>query len=92
MTIAPSNPSPSARHLAAVFALDPQQDALLERFALGMARHGLSLSRTLMCTDPHYAVLQLACAQALVDPELNSLSVALFQAFQAQRSGLPPIH
>lgn len=76
----------------ASFVLDPLQDGLLERFALGMARRGICLSRTLMCSDPHYAVVQLAQAQTLADPELNSLAVALFQAFQAQRSGLPSVH
>lgn len=75
-----------------VFALDPLHDELLERFAMGMSRRGISLSRTLMCSDPHYAVMQLALAQAMADAELNSLAVALFQAFQASRSGLPSIH
>ncbi|MBX3610170.1 MAG: hypothetical protein KF871_09755 [Hydrogenophaga sp.] len=82
--------SPPASH--PVFALDPLHDELLERFALGMSRRGICLSRTLMCSDPRYAVVQLAQAQTLLDPELNSLAVALFQAFQAQRSGLPSIH
>lgn len=82
------HPAPAA----ARFVLDPLQDGLLERFALGMARRGICLSRTLMCSDPHYAVVQLAQAQTLADPELDRLAVALIQAFQTQRSGLPSVH
>jgi hypothetical protein len=67
-------------------------DDLLEAFSLRMARHGMSVSRSLMRSDRRYAVAQMAQAQTLGDPTLACLAMELFRRFQQEASGVSALH
>lgn len=66
----------------------PWPEELLSQFALRMAGHGMSISRTHMRGNPRYALQQLAHARALGDDTLNLLVGQLFRCFEAHQSGV----
>ena len=63
---------------------------LLADFALLLAGHGRCVNTDMMLGDREYAMWQLACARAMDDAELSSLTVRLFAYFDdPQHSALP---
>jgi hypothetical protein len=54
----------------------------IQAFALRMAGHGFSVSRTMMNRDRGYALEQLRQAHTLADAKLRELAVELFGHFQ----------
>ena len=60
----------------------PWPPTTLQAFALRMAGHGFSVSRTMMSHDPGYALAQLRQAHTLADSKLRELAVELFGYFQ----------
>jgi hypothetical protein len=61
------------------------EDAL-HAFSLRMADHGLSVSATLMRSDPGYALQQLKQGVDLDDGDLRDLASALIRDFELRRS------
>jgi hypothetical protein len=63
---------------------------LLATFTLLMAGHGRCVHADMMLGDREYAMWQLACAQAIDDPELADVAARLFAYFDdPQHSGMP---
>lgn len=54
---------------------------LLATFALLMAGHGRSVVTSMMLGDREYAILQLARARTVDDPELRAVATRLFSYF-----------
>lgn len=62
---------------------------LLATFTLLMAGHGRCVHADMMLGDREYAMWQLACAQAIDDPELAEVASRLFAYFDdPQHSGI----
>lgn len=59
---------------------------LLESFALLMAGQGRCVNTSMMLGDREYAMWQLACAQALPDPQLRRVAQRLFSYFDDPRA------
>jgi hypothetical protein len=60
----------------------PWPPTTLTAFAMRMAAHGFSVSRTMMSHDPGYALEQLRQAHTMADLKLRELAVELFGHFQ----------
>lgn len=67
----------------------PWPQELLTLFSLRMSSHGMSISRTEMLADAHYALQQLTYARDMGDATLALMADELFRSFQAHQSGLP---
>lgn len=62
---------------------------LLASFALLMAGHGRCVNTDMMLGDREYAMWQLACARAMDDDELETVTTRLFAYFDdPQHSGM----
>lgn len=65
---------------------------LLEPFCLRMSSHGMSVSRTLMICDRHYALQQLSHAHNMADDTLRLMAVQLFRHVEVRQSGIASVH
>jgi len=63
----------------AALAASHWPEDLLTLFGLRMARHGMSISRTQMCSDSAYAQQQIACAREMDDTSLHKLADRLME-------------
>jgi len=64
----------------------PDED--LQAFALRMASHGYSVSRTFMRFDRRYALEQLQLAHTSADDALRAMATRLFGLFLHEQSGI----
>ena len=62
---------------------------LLSVFALLMAGHGRAVCTGMMLGDREYAMLQLARAHTITDPELREVTARLFAYFDDERAPAP---
>jgi hypothetical protein len=62
---------------------------LLSAFALLMAGHGRAVCTSMMRGDRQYAMLQLAKAHTISDPELRVVTARLFAYFDDERAPAP---
>ena len=62
---------------------------LLSAFALLMAGHGRAVCTSMMLGDREYAMLQLARAHTLTDPQLREVTARLFAYFDDERAPAP---
>src|SRR3954471_6076878 len=62
---------------------------LLSAFAVLMAGHGRAVCTSMMLGDREYAMLQLARAHTISDPQLRVISARLFAYFDDERAAVP---
>ena len=62
---------------------------LLSAFALLMAGHGRAVNTSMMIGDREYAMLQLARAHTVSDPDLREIASRLFAHFHDERAPVP---
>jgi hypothetical protein len=62
---------------------------LLSAFALLMAGHGRPVCTAMMLGDREYAMLHLARAHTMHDPQLREIAARLFAYFQDERAPAP---
>ena len=62
---------------------------LLSAFALLMAGHGRAVCTSMMLGDREYAMLQLARAHTISDPELRGVTARLFAYFDDRHAPAP---
>jgi hypothetical protein len=62
---------------------------LLCAFALLMAGHGRAVCTSMMLGDREYAMMQLARAHTITDPELREVTARLFAYFDDERAPAP---
>lgn len=64
---------------------------MLSAFALLMAGHGRAVCTAMMLGDRQYAMLQLARAHTISDPELRAIAARLFAYFDEDRAAAAPV-
>ena len=62
---------------------------LLSAFALLMSGHGRAVCTSMMLGDREYAMLQLARAHTITDPQLREVTARLFAYFDDERAPAP---
>lgn len=87
LQILPSLEPADASLLADEMRYCPTQ--LLSAFALLMAGHGRAVCTSMMLGDRQYAMLQLARAHTISDPELRSVTARLFSYFDDTHAPAP---